>query len=109
MENADVKGAVAWASVATMCVPALYLLSIGIYLITLYIAYHASFPALLVALIFPVLTQVYWVLMLWGVTGTPFHWFGILCYTWLALFALYHFAWMRAAEKPDQRNANCAT
>jgi len=71
-----------------LAVPALSLLSLGIYFFTLYLAYLTSFQALLGAMFFPVLAQLYWIWILWGITGTFFHTLTLLCLVWITIFAI---------------------
>jgi hypothetical protein len=66
----------------------LWLGGVGIYLFTLYLAYLTSFPSLLLTMFFPVLSQIYWIWMIWHLTGVFFHLLTILCLGWIALAAI---------------------
>jgi hypothetical protein len=86
-----------WATLTTVCQFAVWLLSIGIYFLTLYLAYLSSFPALLGALFFPVVAQLYWIWVLWDATGTIFNFFTLLCFALVAFALIGIFARMKAA------------
>jgi hypothetical protein len=73
---------------AAISVIGLWLLGIGIYLFTLYLAYLTSFPSLLLTLFFPVLAQLYWIWALWTATGVFFNLLTQLCLGWIVLAAL---------------------
>jgi hypothetical protein len=97
MEQVEVRRFMIWASVTTFCRFAVWLLSPCIWLFTLYLAYLTSFPAVLVALLLPFIAQLYWIWVLWTVTGTLLNLFTVLCFAWVALAVIGIFAQMRAA------------
>src|SRR6266849_496478 len=97
MEKAGFRRFMIWASIATFCRFAVWLLSLCIYLFTLYLAYLTSFPALLAALFFPFIAQLYWIWVLWNATGTLLNLFTLLCFAWVALAVIGVFARMKAA------------
>jgi hypothetical protein len=66
----------------------LWLLGLGIYIYTLYLAYLTSFPALLGSLALPGIAQVVWIIVLWLTTGTFFHLFTDLCIAWAVLLII---------------------
>jgi len=76
------------AGAAALSGVALWLLGLGIYLFTLYLAYLTSFPALLATMFFPFLSQLYWIWEIWNQTGVLFSLLTQLCLAWLALVAL---------------------
>jgi hypothetical protein len=58
-------------------------LGVVIYLWTLYLGYLTSVPALLGALVFPVIAQLYWIWTLWGETGTLTNGFTLACFAFV--------------------------
>jgi len=72
----------------TLCVILLWMLGAGIHLLTLYVAYLTSFPALLATMFFPLLSQLYWIWQIWAVTGVFFNPLTLLCIAWLTLAVL---------------------
>jgi hypothetical protein len=74
--------------IAVLCVIGLWLLRIGIYLFTLYLAYLTSFPSLLLTLFFPFFAQLYWIWALWSATGVFLNLLTLLCLGWIVLAAL---------------------
>lgn len=74
---------------------AAWVLGLGIYFLTLYIAYKTSFVAMLLTLFFPVAGQFVWLWVVWGWTGMFFNSYTILCLSWVALAAIvFGFAMM---------------
>lgn len=76
----------------------LWILSIGIYLLTLYIAYKTGFVPMLLTLIFPIAGQFVWLWVMWGWTGMFFNTYTILCLTWVGLAAIV-FGFAAAADQ----------
>lgn len=76
----------------------LWLLGIGIYLLTLYFAYRTGFVPMLLTLIFPMIGQVVWLWIIWGTTGVFFNYYTMLCITWLVLGAI-SIAMVSAADR----------
>jgi hypothetical protein len=74
--------------IAVLCIMGIWLLGIGIYLFTLYLAYWASFLSLLLTLIFPFFAQLYWIWALWSATGVFFNLLTLLCLGWIVLAVL---------------------
>jgi hypothetical protein len=75
-----------------------WVLSAGIYLLTLYIAYLTGFFQMLLTLAFPVVSQIYWIFRLWYETGTFFNLLTLLCIAWLVVMGL-GFALVSTSEK----------
>jgi hypothetical protein len=96
MDKAKVRRFMMWASIATFCRFVVWLLSVSIFLFTLYLAYLTSFPALLAALFLPVIAQLYWIWALWSATGTLLNLFTLLCVAWVALALIGIVARMKA-------------
>jgi DNA polymerase III subunit epsilon len=97
VEQVEFRRFMIWASVTTFCRFGVWLLSPCIWLFSLYLAYLTSFPAVLVALFLPFITQLYWIWVLWTVTGTLLNLFTVLCFAWAALALIGIFAQIRAA------------
>jgi hypothetical protein len=74
--------------IAVLCSISLWLLGLGIYLFTLYLAYLTSFPSLVMTLVFPFFAQLYWIWALWSATGVFFNLLTQLCLGWIVLAAL---------------------
>jgi hypothetical protein len=74
--------------IGTVCMVALWLLGLGIYVFTLYLAYLTSFVAILLTFIFPFLGQLYWIWALWSATGVFFNPLTIACLAWLGLASI---------------------
>jgi hypothetical protein len=88
--------AIVFGTIFSLGIPSLWLLSGGIYLFTLYLAYLSNFPALLGTLVFPGLSQFIWIGVFWRITGTFFNFLTMLCIGWLVLAILVIFASTRA-------------
>lgn len=97
MEDTDIRRFMIWASITTFCRFVVWLLTPCIYLFTLYLAYLTSFPAVLAALFFPFIAQLYWIWVLWNATGTLQNLFTLLCFIWVALAVIGIFARTKAA------------
>lgn len=74
-----------FALVTVLCGFGLWVLTPVIWLFTIYLAYLTSFRALLAALFFPVLPQLYWMWTLWTETGEALNLFTVLCLAWVTL------------------------
>ncbi len=81
--NDTLKGAAAFTSMMAM-----WLLGAGIYIFTPYLAYLTSFGSLLLTLFIPFFGQLYWLWIVWGITGVFFNWLTIACLVWLGLAVL---------------------
>jgi hypothetical protein len=84
MEQAGWRSVHFWVILVVICNFVASVLGVIIYLWTLYLAYLTSVPALLGALILPVIAQFYWIWTLWSETGTLSNGFTLVC---LALVA----------------------
>ncbi|MGC2026104.1 hypothetical protein, partial [Bradyrhizobium sp.] len=82
VRNDAARGAVMKALAGVLFVGG-WLLGLGIYLLTLYIAYLTGFVPMLLTLIFPFLAQIYWIFHLWSITGVFFHTLTVLCIVWV--------------------------
>jgi hypothetical protein len=74
----------------------LWILGLGIELMTLYLSYLSGFVPLLGALFFPPLAMIYWFVMAWVNTGTPLNLYAISCAAWIGLAVIY--AWAQEDE-----------
>jgi hypothetical protein len=52
------------------------------------IAYQSSWGAVLLTLVLPGLSQLYWIWAQWSATGILFSWFAILTFGWMVAFLL---------------------
>jgi hypothetical protein len=68
-----------------ICMIWVFVLGLAIYLLTLYIAYLSSFFAVLLSLIFPFLSQLYWISHIWSATGVFFNFLTLMCLGWFGL------------------------
>jgi HEPN superfamily AbiU2-like protein len=73
------------AIITMLCGFGLWVLTPVIWLFTVYLAYLASFRALLAALFLPFLAQLYWIWTLWNEKGTVLNLFTVLCLAWIML------------------------
>jgi hypothetical protein len=71
--------------VTMLCGFGLWVLTPVIWFFTIYLAYLTSFRALLAALFFPFLVQLYWMWALWTETGNALNLFTLLCLAWVTL------------------------
>lgn len=62
---------------------ALWVLGLGLYILTLYFAYRTGFVPMLLTLIFPVAGQFVWLWVVWDTTGQFFNYYTILCLSWV--------------------------
>jgi hypothetical protein len=70
---------------AVVCAVSAWGLALVIYLLTLYIAYLSGFVYMLLTFVFPVVGQIYWILVLWAATGSFLNTLTIMCLVWVAL------------------------
>ena len=79
----------AFAGMAAIgCVVVLWILSVAIYLLTLYLAYLSSIVALVLTFFLPILGQLYWIWSLWSETGVFLTPLAVMCIAWVALAAV---------------------
>jgi uncharacterized membrane protein len=83
MQQAGRRFAYFWVILVLICNFVASVLGVVIYLWTLYLAYFTSVPALLGALVFPVIAQFYWIWTLWGETGTLTNGFTLACFAFV--------------------------
>src|SRR5262245_59702449 len=70
------------------CMIALCTLTFGIRMLTIYIASFSGPHAVLLTLVFPIIAEFIWILVLSGKTGTLFYQLTLLCSLWVILFAI---------------------
>jgi hypothetical protein len=87
-----------FAALAMIAGFGVWILSLGIYLLTLYIAYLSGFVQMLLTLIFPVAAQIYWIFNIWYLTGTFLNTLTVLCLVWVVLL-ISTFAFSQLSEK----------
>ena len=75
-------------ALGTMCVVAIALLGLGIYVYCLYLAYLTSVGALILTFFFPFIGQLYWIWAVWTTTGIFFNVLTIACLVWIGLLIL---------------------
>ena len=83
---------------AVGCYIVISLLSLGIYIFCLYLAYLTSFVAVLLTLIFPFIGQAYWIWAVWTATGVFFNPLTIACLIWLGLAAFGSILYASSSE-----------
>jgi hypothetical protein len=74
--------------ILAVCSLALWILSLGIYVFSLYVAYLTSFGATILTFMFPGPAQVYWIWAVWQETGVFLNPYTIMCLVWLGLAAV---------------------
>ena len=87
------------AGLALICMPAIWLLGLGIYLFTIYIGFLNGLPSFILSIIFPGISTIYWILVAWHRTGVFFHPLTIACTVWLGLAALTSIIFALAGAK----------
>ncbi len=73
---------------AVLCMIALWVVGLGIYLFCLYLAYLTSFIAILLTFFFPFVGQLYWIWTVWMTTGVFLNPLTIACLVWIGLAAV---------------------
>ena len=96
MDETGVRRLMIWASITIFCRFAMWLLSPVIYIWTLYLAYLTSFPAILGALVIPVIPQLYFIWMSWNVTGVLLNLYSFFCLAWVVLAVIGIFSRVKA-------------
>ena len=98
------RGILLWGILYSVCAFVAWLVLGAIYLLTLYLAYLSSFPALLCALFLVPFAQLYWIWWLWGATGNFFHFLTMMCLVWVALRGIQAVAAIKLANWTPQNS-----